>query len=173
MTESDPFHVIFVCTGNICRSPMAEVVFRDIAAKQGLGDRILSTSAGTGDWHVGEQADRRTIEALARRGYDGSHHRARQFTYDSFAENDLVVALDRTHERVLRQWARDESEEGKVTLLLSFAHHDAAFEQHGSLDVPDPYYADTQMFDEVLGMIESASHGLFRQLEPAIRPPRP
>jgi len=171
MTESDPFRVIFVCTGNICRSPMAEVVFRDIAAVQGLGDRIVSTSAGTGDWHVGEQADRRTLEALARRGYDGSAHRARQFTYDDFARNDLVVALDRTHERILR--ARDESEEGKVTLLLSFEHPDTALEHQGVLDVPDPYYADAPVFDEVLGMIESASHGLFRQLEPAIRPPRP
>jgi protein-tyrosine phosphatase len=167
MTEPDPFRVIFVCTGNICRSPMAEVVFRDIAEKQGLGDRILSTSAGTGDWHVGEQADIRTIEALARHGYDGTRHRARQFTYDSFAASDLVVALDRTHERILRQWARDESEEGKVTLLLSFEDNPAA------LDVPDPYYADARMFDDVLGMIESASHGLFRQLEPAIRPSAP
>ncbi|MDQ4214887.1 low molecular weight protein-tyrosine-phosphatase [Microbacterium capsulatum] len=172
MTEPDPqrvipFRVIFVCTGNICRSPMAEVVFRDIAEKQGLGDRIISTSAGTGDWHVGEQADSRTIDALARRGYDGSRHRARQFTAESFAQNDLVVALDRSHERILRQWAHDESEEGKVTLLLSFEHHPTL------LDVPDPYYADARMFDDVLGMIESASHGLFRQLEPAIRPSAP
>ena len=167
MTEPDPFRVIFVCTGNICRSPMAEVVFRDIAEKQGLGDRIVSRSAGTGDWHVGEQADERTIAALARRGYDGSRHRAKQFTFDSFTDNDLVVALDRTHERILRQWARDESEEGKVTLLLSFDH------EASTLDVPDPYYADSRMFDDVLGMIESASHGLFRQLEPAIRPSAP
>ncbi|MBS1673569.1 MAG: low molecular weight phosphotyrosine protein phosphatase [Actinobacteria bacterium] len=167
MTETDPFRVIFVCTGNICRSPMAEVVFREIAEQQGLGERIVSSSAGTGDWHVGEQADRRTVEALGRRGYDGSAHRARQFTYDDFTRNDLVVALDRTHERILRQWARDESEEGKVTLLMSF-------EQHPDLlDVPDPYYADAQVFDDVLAMIESASHGLFRQLEPAIRPARP
>ncbi|MBS1906588.1 MAG: low molecular weight phosphotyrosine protein phosphatase [Actinobacteria bacterium] len=173
MTASDPFRVIFVCTGNICRSPMAEVVFRDIAAKQGLGDRIVSTSAGTGDWHVGEQADSRTIDALARRGYDGSKHRARQFTYDSFTDNDLVVALDRSHERILKQWARDESEEGKVALLLSFEHNDASLEHRDVLDVPDPYYADARVFDEVLGMIERASHGLFSQLQPAIRPPRP
>ncbi|MBW1641098.1 MULTISPECIES: low molecular weight protein-tyrosine-phosphatase [Microbacterium] len=165
MTEPDPFRVVFVCTGNICRSPMAEVVFRDLAEKQGLGDRILSRSAGTGDWHVGERADERTIAALARRGYDGSLHRAKQFTYESFADSDLVVALDRTHERSLRQWSRDESEEGKVVLLMSFDREASV------LDVPDPYYADAAMFDSVLGMIESASRGLFRQLEPAIRPP--
>lgn len=163
MTEPDAFRVIFVCTGNICRSPMAEVVFRDIAEKQGLGERVVSTSAGTGDWHVGERADARTVHALARRGYDGSHHRARQFTYDTFAENDLVVALDRTHERSLVQWARDESEEGKVALLLSFDP------RADTLDVLDPYYAEAHMFDEVLAIIESAAHGLFRQLEPALR----
>ncbi len=162
VTSPDPFRVIFVCTGNICRSPMAEVVFRDLAERQGLGSRIVSRSAGTGDWHLGEQADRRTIDSLARRGYDGSHHRARQFTAASFADNDLIVALDRTHERILREWAHDEDEEGKVTLLLSFA-------PDTGLDVPDPYYAGEDMFDSVLGMIEAAARGLFRQLEPALR----
>ena len=163
MTDPDPFRVIFVCTGNICRSPMAEVVLRDLAEHQGLGARVVSRSASTGDWHLGERADQRTLDALDRRGYDGSLHRARTFTATSFTENDLVVALDRTHERILREWARDEDEEGKVTLLLSF-DHDAE-----SLDVPDPYYAGTTMFDSVLGMIETATRGLFRQLEPALR----
>lgn len=167
VTSPDPFRVVFVCTGNICRSPMAEVVFRDLAARQGLGSRIISRSAGTGDWHLGERADERTLEALARRGYDGSSHRAKQFTTASFAENDLVVALDRTHERILREWARDEDEEGKVTLLLAF-DPDASTQ-----DVPDPYYAGPEMFDAVLAMIETATHGLFGQLEPALRPSRP
>lgn len=167
MSPSDPFRVIFVCTGNICRSPMAEVVFRDLAEHQGLGPLIVTSSAGTGEWHVGERADVRTLEALERRGYDGSTHRARQFTAESFAENDLVVALDRTHERILRQWARDDDQEGKVTMLLAY-DRDA-----DSLDVPDPYYADTAMFDAVLAMIETATRGLFRQLEPALRQSRP
>ncbi|MEV4776453.1 low molecular weight phosphotyrosine protein phosphatase [Microbacterium sp. LTA6] len=166
VTSPDPFRVIFVCTGNICRSPMAEVVFRDLAERQGLGSRIVSRSASTGDWHLGERADHRTIDSLARRGYDGSQHRARQFTSASFADNDLIVALDRTHERVLREWANNEDQEGKVTLLLSFdANADG-------LDVPDPYYAGADMFDSVLGMIETATRGLFLQLEPALRLPR-
>lgn len=142
---------------------MAEVVFRDLAERQGLGSRIVSRSAGTGEWHVGERADHRTLDALARRGYDGSQHRAKQFGATSFADNDLVVALDRTHERILREWAHNEDEEGKVALLLTFGN-DA-----DSLDVPDPYYAGTEMFDGVLGMIETATRGLFRQLEPALR----
>jgi protein-tyrosine phosphatase len=166
MTATDvaPFRVVFVCTGNICRSPMADVVFRGFADAAGLGARVASTSAGTGDWHVGEQADQRTIEALERAGYDGTHHRARQFTHADFAHSDLVIALDRSHERILRGWARTEGDADKIALLLSFdpsAH---------TLDVPDPYYAGPGMFDDVLGMIESASRALFRQLEPAIRP---
>ncbi|HWM16193.1 MAG TPA: low molecular weight protein-tyrosine-phosphatase [Microbacterium sp.] len=166
MTASavDPFHVVFVCTGNICRSPMADVVFRRFADATGLGDRVSSTSAGTGDWHVGERADQRTIDALARHGYDGARHRARQFTHADFARNDLVVALDRSHERILRGWARNDGDADKIALLMSFAP-DAR-----TLDVPDPYYAGPGMFDEVLIMIESASRALFRQLEPAIRP---
>lgn len=159
------YRVVFVCTGNICRSPMAEVVFRDAAEHAGLAARIRSTSVGTGDWHVGEQADRRTVEALERRGYDGSKHRARQFTASTFDDNDLVIALDRSHERALRSWSRTEDDADKVALLMSFAQEPVA-----SLDVPDPYYAGPAMFDEVLGMIESATRSLFRQLEPAIRP---
>ncbi len=161
--RSDVFHVVFVCTGNICRSPMAEIVFDAFADAAGLRDRVAATSAGTGDWHVGERADVRTIEALERRGYDGSHHRARQFTHADFTTSDLIVALDRSHERILRGWAKSEADADKIALLMSF---DTAAP---TLDVPDPYYAGPGMFDEVLGMIESASRALFRQLEPAIR----
>ena len=160
----DAFRVLFVCTGNICRSPMAEVVFRWFADQAGLGDRVVSTSAGTGEWHVGERADSRTLEALDRRGYDGTRHRARQFSREDFDRNDLVIALDRSHERILSEWARSPADVDKLALLLSF---DARAD--GALDVPDPYYGGPTMFDEVLGMIESASRALFRQLEPALR----
>lgn len=163
-----PFRVAFVCTGNICRSPMAEVVFRDLAERAGLSAFVSSTSSGTGDWHVGEQADTRTIAALRRRGYDGTAHRARQFALEDFDRNDLIVALDRSHERILSSWARSPEDVDKLALLLSF---DAA--AGGALDVPDPYYGGPEMFDEVLGMIESAGRALFRQLEPAIRPASP
>lgn len=156
---------MFVCTGNICRSPMAEVVLRAVAADHGLESRLRSRSAGTGDWHVGERADARTIDALARRGYDGSAHRARQFAASAFADSDLIVALDRTHELILREWARTEDDDGKIALLSAFDPHAPA------PDVPDPYYAGPEMFDRVLGMIEAATRGLFRQLEPALRLP--
>lgn len=166
MTSPDPFRVIFVCTGNICRSPMAEVVLRALAHERGLESRVLSRSAGTGDWHLGERADERTLAALSRRGYDGSAHRARQFSAASFAENDLIVALDRTHERILRAWAHSDDDKGKVTLLRAYEPGAS------SMDVPDPYYAGPPMFDSVLAMIETATRGLFSQLEPAVRAPR-
>jgi protein-tyrosine phosphatase len=162
--DAQPFRISFVCTGNICRSPMAEVVLREQVARAGLAGYIVTTSSGTGDWHVGERADQRTIDALARRGYDGSMHRARQFETDSFGDFDLIVAFDRSHERILRAWATDEIERDKVRMMLSFDS-----EQAHLRDIPDPYYSDDAMFDAVLAMIERSSQALFRQIAPAIR----
>ncbi|GAA4685610.1 low molecular weight protein-tyrosine-phosphatase [Frondihabitans cladoniiphilus] len=161
------FRIVFVCTGNICRSPMAEVVFRALVTKAGYGDRVVVSSAGTGDWHVGEHADSRTIEALARRGYDGSRHRARQFEAADFDRHDLVVVFDRGQERILTAAAPTESDRSKVQLLLSF-DHDAGRRGTGT-DVPDPYYSDAALFESVLDMVEHASTALFRQIEPALR----
>ncbi len=163
-TTVDPFRVVFVCTGNICRSPMAEIVFREFADLAGLRDRVGSTSAGTGDWHVGEKADQRTIEALERRGYDGALHRARQFT----------SATSRTTTWWSRSTAATSGSSGggrapRPTPTRSPCSC-RSIQTARTLDVPDPYYAGPGMFDEVLGMIESASRALFRQLEPAIRP---
>lgn len=158
------FTVCFVCTGNICRSPMAEVVLRELAERAGLSETLEVTSAGTGEWHLGEHADRRAIEALARRGYDGSQHRARLFDIERFDELDLVIALDRGHERALRSWGRDESDRAKVRRLLAF---DPSLSVRG--DVPDPYYSDDATFDAVLAMIEAACVALFHQIEPGLR----
>jgi protein-tyrosine phosphatase len=157
------FRVCFVCTGNICRSPMAEVVFRDLIARRGLEHTVSVMSAGTGDWHVGEQADVRTLTALADRGFDASDHRAKQFDRMWFDRFDLIVAFDRSHERILRAWAADDADRAKIHLLLSFDPAATA------IDVPDPYYSDAALFERVLSMIERASAGLFSQIEPAIR----
>ncbi|CAN5279185.1 low molecular weight protein-tyrosine-phosphatase [soil metagenome] len=164
LDESALFRICFVCTGNICRSPMAEVVFSDLVRKAGYERLVAVLSASTGDWHVGEHSDARTVAALAAHGYDGSRHRARQFDPEWFDQLDLVVAFDRSQERILRAWAGNDEDRSKVQLLLSFDQ-----EQAPLLDVPDPYYSDADMFDSVLGMIEQASAALFRQIEPAIR----
>jgi len=158
------FRICFVCTGNICRSPMAEVVFRELAEAAGLGDTVQVLSAGTGDWHVGERADHRTLQSLAMRGYDGSLHRARQFDTEWFARLDLIVVADRGQERILKSWAQTDADRDKVRLLLGFDH-----EQASTIDVPDPYYSDAAEFDRVLAMVESACAALFRQLEPGLR----
>lgn len=158
------FRVSFVCTGNICRSPMAEAIFRSLIAQHGFERSLAVTSAATGDWHVGERADPRTIAALDAHGYDGADHRARQFDPADFPRLDLVVAFDRGQERILREWAPTDHDRAKVALLTSFDPDHA-----GTVDVPDPYYSDAALFDSVLATIERASVALFRQLEPVIR----
>lgn len=164
LADSSLFRICFVCTGNICRSPMAETVFRDLVAKAGLGRGISVASAGTGDWHVGESADHRTVSALTTAGYRDEGHRAKQFEPDSFEHYDLVVVFDRSQERILRSWAHTDEDRSKVQLLLGFDS-----EHSGTLDVPDPYYSDAAMFDTVLTMIEQACASLFAQLKPVIR----
>ncbi|ARC58449.1 putative low molecular weight protein-tyrosine-phosphatase [Frondihabitans sp. 762G35] len=169
--EPPLFRIVFVCTGNICRSPMAAIVFGSLVERAGYGERVAVSSAGTGDWHVGEHADSRTIEALANRGYDGSRHRARQFEAADFARHDLVVVFDRGQERILKSWAPSESERIKVQLLRSFdrGREVDAGPHVGGTDVPDPYYSDAAMFETVLDLVERASTALFRQIEPALR----
>ena len=164
LDESALFRICFVCTGNICRSPMAEVIFRDLVSRAGYEKYVAVISAGTGDWHVGEHSDGRTIVALGDHGYDGSRHRAKQFDPTWFENLDLVVVFDRSQERILRAWAASDEDRAKVQLLLSFDQ-----EQSAQLDVPDPYYSDAAMFDTVLGMIERACIALYAQIEPAIR----
>jgi len=163
LSDSTTFKVCFVCTGNICRSPMAETVFTDLVARAGLIDRIVVTSAGTGDWHVGEPADARTIAALRARGYNGSGHRARQFDPEWFSKFDLIVAFDRGQERILSTWALTDQDRSKVQPMLSFDSDLAHL-----IDVPDPYYSDSALFDHVLGLIERSCGSLFRQITPAI-----
>ena len=124
----------------------------------GLDGRIHVSSAGTGDWHIGETADPRTIEALDRQGYDGSQHRARQFVSDMFDDSDLVVAMDANNLAALRRLA-PEGRNQDVVLLRSF-DPDA-----DDADVPDPYYGGPRGFDETLTMVEAACRGLLSWLQ--------
>ena len=129
---------------------------RELAARAGLADEIVVDSAGTGDWHIGERADLRTLRVLSNAGYDGSGHRARQFEAQWFDDRDLVIALDRGHERTLRSWAPSEEDRGKVRLLRGF-DPDA---RPGAPDIPDPYYDGEQAFAEVLEQVEASCRGL-------------
>lgn len=148
------YRVCFVCTGNICRSPMAESVFRARVAEAGLDKVVEVDSAGTGGWHEGEGADPRTETVLLEHGY-GADHTARTFDPVWFARLDLVVALDESHRAALRRLAPTERDADKVRLLRSY---DPA--SGDDLDVPDPYYGGPDGFDACLEMVEAASTGL-------------
>ncbi|WP_330458777.1 low molecular weight phosphotyrosine protein phosphatase [Streptomyces sp. NBC_00820] len=148
------YRVCFVCTGNICRSPMAESVFRARVAGAGLDGLVEVDSAGTGSWHEGEGADPRTVSVLDEHGYDTAHT-ARRFRPSWFARLDLVIALDTGHLRDLRGLAPTEEDARKVRLLRSY---DPAAD--ADPDVPDPYYGGRDGFEECLEMVEAASTGL-------------
>ncbi|MFE8944097.1 low molecular weight protein-tyrosine-phosphatase [Streptomyces sp. NPDC007856] len=148
------YRVCFVCTGNICRSPMAESVFRARVARAGLEDRVAVDSAGTGGWHEGEPADPRTVSILEEHAYD-SDHVARQFQSSWFSRLDLVIALDAGHLKALRRLAPTEEDARKVRLLRSYDPTAG-----DDLDVPDPYYGHRDGFEECLEMVEAASVGL-------------
>ncbi|MER5857791.1 MULTISPECIES: low molecular weight protein-tyrosine-phosphatase [unclassified Streptomyces] len=152
------YRVCFVCTGNICRSPMAESVFRARLAEAGLGDRVETDSAGTGGWHEGEAADPRTVRILEEHGYDAEHV-ARRFQPSWFARLDLVIALDLSHLTALRRLAPTEEDARKVRLLRSYDPSAA-----DDLDVPDPYYGGPDGFEECLEMVEAASTGLLAEV---------
>ncbi|MFC8506365.1 low molecular weight protein-tyrosine-phosphatase [Streptomyces sp. NPDC057411] len=148
------YRVCFVCTGNICRSPMAEHVFRARVAEAGLAEAVVVDSAGTGGWHEGDGADPRTVAVLEEHGY-GSAHVARRFRASWFPSLDLVIALDEGHLRELRRLAPSPEDAAKIRLLRSY-DPDAGPE----LDVPDPYYGGREGFDECLELVEAASEGL-------------
>ncbi|MFF5648868.1 low molecular weight protein-tyrosine-phosphatase [Streptomyces collinus] len=148
------YRVCFVCTGNICRSPMAEIVFRARVTEAGLDELVEVDSAGTGGWHEGDGADPRTVAVLEDNGYAGGHT-ARQFQPCWFSRLDLVIALDSGHLGALRRLAPTEQDARKVRLLRSY---DPA--AGDDLDVPDPYYGGTDGFEECLEMVEAASTGL-------------
>ncbi|MDP9133316.1 MAG: low molecular weight phosphotyrosine protein phosphatase [Actinomycetota bacterium] len=157
--------VLFVCMGNICRSPTAEGVMRRLVAEAGLEDRIEVDSAGTGGWHAGDPPDVRATAAAARRGVtlDGA---ARQVRPEDFDEFDLVIAMDRENLRGLLTLAPDEAAAETIRLLREF---DPSSAGAPDLDVPDPYYGGDRGFETVLDMTETACRGLLDELRSAGR----
>jgi protein-tyrosine phosphatase len=148
--------LLFVCMGNICRSPTAEAVMRAVIAREGLDGEVTIDSAGTGSWHVGHPPDARSAAAAKARGIvlEGA---ARQVTPDDFDHYDLLLAADAENVAALRAVAPDADAAAKVRLLREFDPQAVAA---GDLDVPDPYYGGAQGFETVLDQVEAACRGL-------------
>jgi len=154
--------VLFVCTGNICRSPTADGVMRRLVREAGLEQAVRVDSAGTHDYHVGEAPDARAQEHARRRGYDLSALRARQVAREDFEDFELILAMDRGHLEILRRIAPPEHRH-KLRLFMEFAGERQADE------VPDPYYGGPGGFERVLDMVEAAARGLLAQLRGGVK----
>lgn len=150
--------MLFVCTGNICRSPTAEGVFRTLVTRAGLDQAIFADSAGTHDYHIGDPPDPRAIEHARRRGYDLSALRARRLTAQDFARFDLLLACDEGHYRIMRRLAPNDAR-GRVERFLDYAP------DLGLREVPDPYYGGAQGFEHVLDIVERAAAGVLAALK--------
>ncbi len=148
--------ILFVCLGNICRSPLAEGVFRHKIEAMGLTDRFVADSAGCGGWHKGEQPDRRSIAVAASHGVDISDQRARQVTADDFDRFDLILGLDRDNVAYLSKMKPWESQ-ARVALYLEDALGRAK-------NVPDPYYGEPRDFEDVYRLCDEASDALIKRL---------
>ncbi|HEY3970007.1 MAG TPA: low molecular weight protein-tyrosine-phosphatase [Solirubrobacteraceae bacterium] len=148
--------ILFVCLGNICRSPTAEGVMRKLVAEAELQDEIGLDSAGTGAWHVGERPDARARAPARARGIELDSV-ARQVRTDDFERFDLILAMDASNRRALRQLAPDEPAREKVRLLREF---DPLSADAHDLDVPDPYYDSQRGFEIVLDQVQAACEGL-------------
>jgi protein-tyrosine phosphatase len=161
MREQDaPVRLLFVCLGNICRSPTAEGTMRALVREAGMDDRIELDSAGTGGWHVGSPPDERATAAAAGRGIalEGA---ARQVSASDFDDFNLMIAMDSANLSDLRDLASDDRQREKVRLLREFEPDGAGM---GDLDVPDPYYGPGNGFERVLDMVETSCRGLLAQI---------
>ncbi|MFI4991885.1 MAG: low molecular weight protein-tyrosine-phosphatase [Solirubrobacterales bacterium] len=153
--------ILFVCLGNICRSPTAEGTMRALVREAGMEDRIELDSAGTGGWHVGAAPDERATAAAGSRGI-ALEGKARRVSASDFDDFDLMIAMDSANLSDLRALAGDDRQRAKVRLLREF---EAASDGSGELDVPDPYYGSGDGFERVLDMVEASCRGLLAQIE--------
>jgi protein-tyrosine phosphatase len=153
--------VLFICLGNICRSPTAEGVFRAAAERAGLGRRVRSDSAGLGDSHVGAPPDPRAIQAARNRGYDLTRLRGRQVDVADFTRFGWIIAMDNKNLRALTEM-RPPDFSGHLGLLLDFAP------ELGVRDVPDPYFGGPEGFDRVLDLVERGTAGLLARLQASL-----
>ena len=150
--------VLFVCSGNICRSPTAEGVFRHLVEKEGLSDLIQTDSVGFESYHVGDAPDKRAQRAAAKRGYNLSSLRARTITQEDFKKFDLILAMDRGHLALLNRACPTEYK-NRIHLFMKYA------QRFTEEEVPDPYYGDMENFEHVLDLVEDAAQGIIEHLK--------
>ena len=153
MAKPEAFRILFICMGNICRSPTVEGLFRNMVKDAGLAAHVKVDSAATHNYHVGESPDPRAQAAAKKRGIDLSAIRARQITREDFINYDLILAMDWDNHAFLQQMAPRQYHH-KIKLLMSFAT------EHESAVVPDPYYGGPEGFETVLDYVEDAAANL-------------
>lgn len=158
MSDSDPIRIQFVCLGNICRSPLAEAVFREQVEQAGLGSHFEIASSGTGDWHVGEGADRRMRETAAQNGVSLDAHAASQFTAEDLARYDHIFVMDKNNLHDVLYLDEDDAYNGKVRLFREFDP------EPGDFQVPDPYYGGQDGFNRVYQIVERTAQNLLDRL---------
>jgi protein-tyrosine phosphatase len=147
--------VLFVCMGNICRSPLSQGVFEDVLRREGLDGEVFVDSAGTGRWHIGEPPDERALDAASLRGLDISSQRARQVRPDDCERFDYILTMDEENYRAVASLCRGSA---VVRPFLDFA------ENSPEREVPDPYYGGPDGFERVLNLVEEASEGLVEDI---------
>ncbi|MDU1904398.1 MAG: low molecular weight protein-tyrosine-phosphatase [Dysgonomonas sp.] len=156
--EEKKYKILFVCLGNICRSPAAEGIMKDIIGKRGMGDEIEIDSAGTSGYHNGDLPDSRMRRHGARRGYN-FNSRSRRFTVDDFEDFDLILAMDDSNYHNIMRLSPDLDSQQKVHRMVEFS------QQYKHDHIPDPYYSGADGFELVLDLLEDACEGLMQNLE--------
>lgn len=149
-------NVLFVCMGNICRSPIAQGVFEDLVRAEGLGDDISVDSAGTGSWHIGDPPDPRARDSAKKRGYDLESQRARKITPEDCGKFDHILVMDEENYRTVSALCGRSG--SRVRLLLDYAP------ESGAREVPDPYFGGSAGFEHALDLVESATKGLLNDI---------
>jgi protein-tyrosine phosphatase len=153
-----PYKLLFVCLGNICRSPSAENIMNYLVEKNGLTDQIICDSAGTGSYHIGSPPDRRMAAAAHQKLGITLQGKARQFQPSDFEEFDLILAMDRDNYQDILRLARNDRDRVKVRLMCDFCRH------HPDREVPDPYYGGSEGFNDVIDLLGDACEGLLQEI---------
>ena len=164
MSAPAPYRVLFVCLGNICRSPAAEIIFNAVAAKNGLAGLVKADSCGTASYHTGSKPDHRMLAALERAGYTYGGHRARTFRRADFTDFDLIIPQDEYNERDILALARNEADAAKVRGMWQWFNADET-----ESSVPDPYYGGPAGFDAVVALLTRSMEKLMESTKYQIR----